>query len=317
MANQESLAGNFGTTELAAALGPTDLTIEVVDGSVFPTSLFYVVIQPNSISQREIIFVTSRSGTTLTVASIADRYLDGSGASSGLTHSTNSTTTNRIVKQYLEDVHDRIDAAVAETATKPDADEDETISGDWTFSGDLLHTGTNAGLFGASDVQQTAPAALTDNTSGTTDDDLDAVTIPAITSASLTDSTGSTPDQTLNTAAVTPTAASLTDSTGGTANQTLAAVGDTSAGDESGTINDNFADLADEVNKLVTDVGAIDTALDVVDDNVSDLADEVNKHTDEIEDIETALDTANDNFAELAEDLAAIRTALVNLGIIA
>lgn len=52
---------------------------------------------------------------------------------------------------------------------------------------------------------------------------------------------------------------SLTDSTGGTADTTLAAVTDTSATDQSGTINDNFADLAAQLANIKTDVGALFT----------------------------------------------------------
>lgn len=45
--------------------------------------------------------------------------------------------------------------------------------------------------------------------------------------------------------------AALTDSTGGTASDaTLAAVGDTSQGDESGDINNNFAKVAKLLNEL-------------------------------------------------------------------
>lgn len=47
-----------------------------------------------------------------------------------------------------------------------------------------------------------------------------------------------------------PTAATLTDSTGGTADQTLAAISGSGADAD---INNNFAELADEVNKLVAD----------------------------------------------------------------
>ena len=44
----------------------------------------------------------------------------------------------------------------------------------------------------------------------------------------------------------------LTDSSGGTANDTIAAVGATNASDVSGTINDNFADVAAKINALRT-----------------------------------------------------------------
>jgi len=48
-----------------------------------------------------------------------------------------------------------------------------------------------------------------------------------------------------------PTALILTDSTGGTANQTLVAI--SGSGDDA-NINNNFADLVDEVNKLIADL---------------------------------------------------------------
>ena len=44
--------------------------------------------------------------------------------------------------------------------------------------------------------------------------------------------------------------AALTDSSGGTADGTVSAVGDTSAGDESATINNNFAELTGKVNVI-------------------------------------------------------------------
>lgn len=52
----------------------------------------------------------------------------------------------------------------------------------------------------------------------------------------------------------TQTQDTLTDSTGGTANTTLAAVGATNSGDVSGTINNNFADLAAQLAKIKADV---------------------------------------------------------------
>jgi len=61
-----------------------------------------------------------------------------------------------------------------------------------------------------------------------------------------------------------PNAATLTDSTGGTANQTVAAV--SGSGDDT-TINDNFADLVDEVNKLVNDMAGAKRLLNsIIDD---------------------------------------------------
>lgn len=50
--------------------------------------------------------------------------------------------------------------------------------------------------------------------------------------------------------------AAVTDSSGGTADGTLAAVTDTSATDQSGPINNNFADLADKYNTLLANMKA-------------------------------------------------------------
>lgn len=60
---------------------------------------------------------------------------------------------------------------------------------------------------------------------------------------SITDSTGVTHDDTIEDA-------SLTDSSGGVADGTVSAVGDTSAADESATINDNFAEVLSSIQKL-------------------------------------------------------------------
>lgn len=57
--------------------------------------------------------------------------------------------------------------------------------------------------------------------------------------------------------------AALTDSSGGTANETLEAVGDTSAGDESGAINNNFADLAAKQALIIAKLEAIATAFNI------------------------------------------------------
>lgn len=68
---------------------------------------------------------------------------------------------------------------------------------------------------------------------------------------------GSAANQLIGFWGTTPTAqpsgadqAALTNSTGGSADGTLAAVGDTSVGDESGTINDNFSDIARLLNEI-------------------------------------------------------------------
>lgn len=108
----------------------------------------------------------------------------------------------------------------------------QTASGDIVLAGDIEHKGNNVGFFNATAVPQRGPYTQTYST------------------ATLTHSN--------------PTASALTDSTGGTADQTLVAI--TGSGDDA-NINNNFADLADEVNKLITDLANTKQVLNqVIDD---------------------------------------------------
>lgn len=63
-------------------------------------------------------------------------------------------------------------------------------------------------------------------------------------------------------AAAAQTQDTLTDSTGGSADTTLAAVGATNSSDVSGTINNNFADLAAQLAKIKTDLANVKTLQD-------------------------------------------------------
>jgi hypothetical protein len=98
------------------------------------------------------------------------------------------------------------------------------------IDGDLNHDGTNIGFYGVAPVAR--PAAYTQ--------------------------TFATADRTH----AARTALTLTDSTGSTANQTVVAItavgGSGATTTQEGEINDNFADLTDEINKLIADVA--DTA---------------------------------------------------------
>ena len=94
-----------------------------------------------------------------------------------------------------------------------------TVYNDLEIDGAINHDGTTVGFYAVAPV--TRPSAFT---------------------------------QTYSTATRThasPTAAALTDSSGGTADQTVAAVSGSGADID---INNNFAELADEVNKLITDL---------------------------------------------------------------
>lgn len=154
----------------------------------------------------------------------------------------------------------------------------------WISTGVVEVEFAATGAGGASNI-----TSLTDSTSGTANTTLTAATL---TQATLTDSTGGSASTTL--AALTNTD-SLTNSTSGTADDTLTAVTDTSMSDQSGTINNNFTEIADQLatqrsfntavqNALAsiaarlaevkTDVAAVDTNTD---NNAADLAAKVNE----------------------------------------
>ena len=100
---------------------------------------------------------------------------------------------------------------------------------DLQLDGDIDHDGSQIGYFG------TTPANIT------------AAYVQTFSTASRTHAV--------------PTAATLTDSTGGAANQTVVAVpaingsGATTA--QEAAIDDNFADVTDEINKLITDLANV------------------------------------------------------------
>lgn len=94
-------------------------------------------------------------------------------------------------------------------------------------------------------------------------------TIGALTA--LTDDTGLSGSHNDTVAAITAgTALVLSNMGDGSANNTLIAIGDTSMGNESDNIEQNFDKIGDEVN-------AHTTALGVVAQNVSDLAQKINE----------------------------------------
>jgi len=73
------------------------------------TSPFYMVIDPEDIGQREYVFIDGN--VTSTSVEIADanqdnRYLEGSGASSGLTHTAGTTVRLAPTLQHFEDLWD-------------------------------------------------------------------------------------------------------------------------------------------------------------------------------------------------------------------
>ena len=124
MTAQETKLLNAFETTISGAMSSTALTITVnavsnAAGDTL-TAPCYLVIEPDSATQREYFLVSSiDTGTkTLTISAIGDRYLTGSAASSGLTHSSGSTVRMSAMAQHFEDLNDRVDANFNEAGTQ-------------------------------------------------------------------------------------------------------------------------------------------------------------------------------------------------------
>ena len=117
LGNQEVKFSNFFETTLNGILasGATQMTLTAAptsDGTSQIAAPYYLVIDPDSPSNREVVSVTAASGTTI---STMNRDIEGRHTSSGSTptHVDGTTVRMSVVKEMFEDVHDRIDADVA------------------------------------------------------------------------------------------------------------------------------------------------------------------------------------------------------------
>ena len=137
MTAQETNLFNAFETTLATTMGSSDttLTVATVTDS-YPTTLsapFYIVINPDSATNREVILVTAvNTGTKELTTSVPNRYLQGSAASSGLSHSSGQVVRMAPLQQHIEDINDRVDTIINEDGTAVNTslflDEDDMVS---------------------------------------------------------------------------------------------------------------------------------------------------------------------------------------------
>jgi hypothetical protein len=138
MTAQETKLLNAFETTLNATAGASDLTFTVsavIDAaSNTLTAPCYLVLNPDSATNREVILITSiNPGTkTLTCDNINKRYLTGSAATSGLSHSSGAVVRVSPVQQHIEDINDRVDTIINEAGTAVNTslflDEDDMVS---------------------------------------------------------------------------------------------------------------------------------------------------------------------------------------------
>ncbi len=124
MTAQETKLLNAFETTLTGTIGASDTTLTVNSvtdsASNTLTASCYLIINPDSATNREVILVTGvNSGTkTLDVGSVGNRYLTGSAASSGLSHASGSVVRMSPVQQHIEDLNDRVDTIINEAGTE-------------------------------------------------------------------------------------------------------------------------------------------------------------------------------------------------------
>ena len=182
MTAQETKLFNAFETTLTSTMGSSDTTFNVnaVTDS-YPTTLsapFYIVINPDSATNREVVLVTAvNTGTKQLTTSVPNRYLPGSAASSGLSHSSGTVVRMAPLQQHIEDINDRVDANFNEAGTQivtGNAVKDE----DTMSSDSATHLATQQSIKAYVDTQLTAEDLdITADSGGPIAIDLDSATL--------------------------------------------------------------------------------------------------------------------------------------------
>ena len=155
-----ALTADASGVTISVDAAPTDSSNTAISGAV----VMYLVLDPDSDSQREYVKVTNISGTTLTV----QRNIDTGGG--GLrTHAVGSKIRQVAQAQHFDDIHDRVDKIIntdgssLNTATGVVKDEDDLVSDSDT------HLATQQSIKAYVDSQVASKDDLSELT-GTTDD---------------------------------------------------------------------------------------------------------------------------------------------------
>lgn len=111
MADRETNLSNFFETTLNGILasGSTEATLTAAptsDGTSNIAAPYFLVLDPDSAANREVILVTASSGTTL---SEIERDVEGRHTTDP-THVEGTTVRMSVIKEMFEDIHDRVDA---------------------------------------------------------------------------------------------------------------------------------------------------------------------------------------------------------------
>jgi len=115
---QEVKFSNFYESTLNGILasGATAMTLTAAptsDGTSGIAAPYYLVIDPDNASNREVVLITSASGTTV---SVMTRDVEGRHTTDP-THVDGTTVRMAVIKEMFEDVHDRVDDLPTNTST--------------------------------------------------------------------------------------------------------------------------------------------------------------------------------------------------------
>src|SRR5210317_141009 len=183
MTAQETKLLNAFETTLATTLGAsgTTVTLTAVTDSASNNieAPCYLVIEPDSATQREYVLVSAINISTKTITlgdgGASYRYLKGSAATSGLSHASGSTIRYVAMAQHFEDLNDRIDANFNEAGTEIVAG--NAVKDEDTMSSDsAVHLATQQSIKAYVDSQVTAQDLDFAGDSGTGQVDLDSQT---------------------------------------------------------------------------------------------------------------------------------------------
>ena len=160
MTAQEVKFANFYESTLNGVLasGATSGTLTAAPTSNGTSNIsvpYYLVIDPDNASTREVVEVTAASGTTL---STIVRDKEGRHTSDP-THADGTVVRMAVVKEMFEDLHDRIDAGV--TASSTTTFTNKTIDADATGNNITNIENANVKASAAIDATKIADGSVT------------------------------------------------------------------------------------------------------------------------------------------------------------
>lgn len=121
-AAETNLRNAFETT-LSGTLGATDTTLNLTSTTGL-TSPIYLVIDPDSSTSREYIFIDGTiNASSAAMSTVDNRYLTGSAAASGLSHASGTKVRVSPMAQMFEDIWDAVGKVIDGTWSSATAGE--------------------------------------------------------------------------------------------------------------------------------------------------------------------------------------------------